>query len=313
MKSGAQSEVKKLRRLLLHRPRPDDFRWVRQDTQAYYNIDATIEPEKFLIDYDKMVDAFAAQGVEIVFLTDVLKNHAEALRYISRRPNLTYMRDMATVYNEGAVVMNPYLKGRQWDGWVVTECFRKLGIPILGEITYPGYLEGGGNGFLNNEIGYVSLCDRANEDAIDQLASYALPKSLEQLIVVNLPAGHIHIDGLFMVVGEKAVFVHRPVLEISPTRVMHRGGRIEHVWFLDYLSELGYEIIDGPCTADIMGSAMNYNYVAFAPWRVIGYDYVTTNAKVIKARDGEVIAIPGLELSKGRGGVHCMTCPVLRE
>jgi arginine deiminase len=303
---GAQSEATTLRSLLLHRPSPDDFRWVGPQTQSYYNIDATIEPERFLADYDKMVDAFASQGVEIIFLTDVLRNHGEALRYISRRPNLTYMRDMATVYRDGAVVMNPYLKGRQWDGWVVTECFRKLGIPILGEIKYPGYLEGGGNGFLNSEIGYVSLCDRANEDAINQLASVALEGSIEQLLVVNLPDGHIHIDGLFMVVDEKAAFVHRPVLEISPTRVMHRGGRIDHVWFLDYLSELGLELIEGP-------DQMEMNYVAFAPWRVIGYDCVTRNAAVIRARGGEVIAIPGAELAKGRGGVHCMTCPVLRE
>ena len=306
MKYGAQSEVRRLRSLLLHKPRPDDLRWVRPDTRSYYNIEPTIDPDKFLADFDQMASAFAAQGVEIVFLTDVLKNHAEALRYISRRPNLTYMRDMATVYNEGAVVMNPYLKGRQWDGWVVTECFRRLGIPILGEIQYPGYLEGGGNGFLNDKIGYVSLCDRATEDAINQLAACTLAKSLEQLIVVNLPGGHVHIDGLFMFVDEKTAFVHRPVLEISPTRVLHRGGRIEHVWLLDYLAELGYALIDGP-------DQMEMNYVAFAPGRVIGYDIVTTNANVIRQRGGEVITIPGRELFKGRGGVHCMTCPLLRE
>jgi arginine deiminase len=305
VKFGAQSEVQTLRTLLLHRPDPADFRWVREETQAYYNIEATLDPEAFVAGFDEMVQAFASHGVEIIFLADVLKGHAEALRYISRRPNLAYMRDMATVYNDGAVVMNPHLKGRQWDGWVVTECFRKLGIPILGEITYPGYLEGGGNGFLGNGIGYVSLCDRANEDAINQLASFALPKSIEQLIVVNLPHGHVHIDGLFMVVDEKTAFVHRPVLEISPTRVLHRGGRVEHVWFLDYLEELGFELIDGP-------DQMEMNYVAFAPGRVVGYDLVTTNADVIRARGGEVVAIPGGELAKGRGGVHCMTCPVLR-
>jgi N-dimethylarginine dimethylaminohydrolase len=312
VKFGAQSEVTRLRRLLLHRPSPDDLRWVRPDTRAYFNMEPTIDPERFLADYDKMVAAFAAQGVEIVLLTDVLKNDTDALRYIARRPNLTYMRDMATVYNTGAVVMNPLLKGRQWDGWVVAECFRRLGIPLLGEIRYPGFLEGGGNGFLNERIGYVSLCDRANEDAINQLAACTLAGALDELLVVNLPAGHIHIDGLFMVVDEKTAFVHRPVLEISPTRVLQRGGgvapawQISHVWLLDYLAERGFELIDGP-------EHMEMNYVAFAPGRMIGYDLVNVNAEVIRARGGEVIAIPGQELVKGHGGVHCMTCPLLRE
>jgi arginine deiminase len=124
---------------------------------------------------------------------------------------------------------------------------------------------------------------------------------------VNLPSGHVHIDGLIMAVDERTAFVHRPVLEISPTRVMHSNGEVKHVWLLDYMSsELGFRLIDGPY-------GMEMNYVAFAPWRVIGYDFVTDNAKIIKSNKGEVIAIPGRELVKGNGGVHCMTCPVLRD
>lgn len=305
MRYGAQSEVSRLRRLLLHRPNPDDLRWVRAATREYYNMEPTLVPERFLADYDRMVAAFAAQGVEIVFLADVLKAHAEAMRYIARRPNLMYMRDMATVYEAGAVVMNPYLKGRQWDGWVVAECFRRLGIPLLGEMAYPGYLEGGGNGFFSRRIGYVSLCDRANETAINQLAALTLGTALDQLVVVNLPEGHIHIDGLLMVVAEKTVFAHRPVLELAPTRVLHAGGRVEYVWLLDYLAQLGYEVLDGP-------DQMEMNYVAYEPWHVIGYDTATVNADVIRARGGTVIAIPGAELALGHGGVHCMTCPLLR-
>ena len=305
MRYGAQSEHATLRTLLLHRPKPDDLRWITEENSTNFNIEPTIDPDQFVADYDKMVERFASQGVEIIFLTDVLKDHSEALRYISRRPNLTYMRDMASVYNAGAVVMNPFLKGRQWDGWVVAECFRKLGIPIAGEIAYPGYLEGGGNGFLSEKIGYVSVCDRANEDAIAQLASFVLGKSLEQLIVVNLPVGYVHIDGVFAVADQKTILAYRPALEIAPTRVMHSDGRIEYVWLLDYLEQLGFEVIDSPRHGEM-------NFVACVPWTVVGYDTIVTNSQMIRDRGGVFLDIPGSQLHLGHGGVHCMTCPVWR-
>ena len=32
----------------------------------------------------------------------------------------------------------------------------------------------------------------------------------------------------------------------------------------------------------------------------------------VRARGIDVIQIPGEEMKKGNGGIHCMTCPVLR-
>lgn len=306
MKHGAQSEYGKLKTLLLHRPKPEDLRWVREDTISYYNFESPVEPEPFLVEFDGMVKAFADHGVEVVFLTDVLKGHDEALAYISRRPNLVYMRDMATVYHTGAVVMNPHLKGRQWDGWVVAECFRRLGVPILAEIAYPGYLEGGGVGFLLDDIGYVSICDRTTEEAIRQLAGATLGKTLDRLVVVNLPKGLVHIDGLIMVSDDRTAFVHRPILDISPTKVLHASGKVEYVWFPDYLAKLGFEVLDGE-------NGMDLNYVAVEAGKVIGYDFCKASVPALEKRGGTVIGVKGSELVKGNGGVHCMTCPIWRE
>jgi arginine deiminase len=306
---GVPNAYGSLKRVLMHRPGPE-LDVVTEQTLEEFHFARPVDRGRFVAEYDCLLQRFANHGVEVVLLSDVLASDQDALDYMARRPNMTYTRDLASVLATGAVLMGPWQKGRQGDQEMMARAFKRLGVPILAAVEAPGYLEGGGVTMIGDDTVVASLCDRATSPGLRTLGDAAFVAGAKYFLEVPLPRGHIHIDGLFMVLDERLCLVFEDALSTFPCRLYERGRTDpRHVMFLEHLDARGFTRI--PITYEERRAGHLNVVVTQRSRRAVGFESAA-RVKTEMARFGWTLdTFPADELFIGKGGAHCMTCPLL--
>jgi len=301
-------EYSRLRIVLMHTP-GKELELVTPTTYERFLFADAVDPEQFRADHSHFVDILRSEGVNVVLLTEVLRQQPELLSAVEQLPNLVYIRDTAAVTRAGYVLARMKSPVRRNETRIVEAALRQLAIPVLMKTEAPATIEGGDLVFLEEETLLVGVGNRTNIMGLHGLAKVAAKSGLRRLVAVPLRSSVIHLDGTMMVIDQDLAMAHQR--SVKDNASVYENGRLsKRPRLLQFLKTLGMRLIE---ITDYERQGRATNVIRIAPRKVVGY---TGNARAKRklAENGvDFIEIDGEELIRGFGGPRCMTVPILRD
>ena len=210
-----------------------------------------------------------------------------------------YCRDASIATDFGIIICNMGKQGRIHEPYAQLEAYKMNNINILGEIKFPGTLEGGDVAWLDQNTLAVGHTYRTNEEGISQLKGLLQPKGIE-IIVVELPhykgkSDVFHLMSILSPVDKNLAVVYSPLMPIK---------------FRNELLERGFQLIEVP---EQEFDSMGCNVLAIAPRDCLMVAGNPITRKLLEDAGASVHIYEGNEISvKGGGGPTCLTRPIDR-
>ncbi len=280
---GCASEVGSLKAVLLRRPGAEienfDYRAVR--------FREPVDPEKCRKQHDALADFYRERGVRVYYVEDQRND----------RPNALFCRDHVFMTPEGAILTRPAIAARRGEERYAAEALIRLGVPIIKTISGNGYFEGANAMWVDRKTVILSTSSRTNREGFQQVETELRRMGVEEIIDMQIPYGHAHIDGLLNIASDDTVVIHAPQ---TPYEVV------------DKLKRKGYRIIEAPSLTEVeFGSGTNF--VALNPGEVVMSITSPRTTELMEKAGIKVHTLDLTELQKGGGCVHCMTAALKRD
>jgi arginine deiminase len=266
-------------------------------------------------------------------------------------PNQLFTRDSSCWLSDG-VSLNPmFLPSRQRETINMAVIYRfhpmfaaadfEFWYPDAGhgegndELDYQGFgrssLEGGDVMPVGNGTVLMGMSERTTPQMVETLAERLFARGgAERVIGVELEKkrAFMHLDLVFTFMDRDTVSVYPKVIEAARAFSIRPGDKpgshdvTPEASFLSAvadsagIAEKDLHVVstggDGAQQEREQWDSAN-NVVAIEPGVVVAYSKNIYSNQKYRQAGIDVVEIDGFELGKGRGGSHCMTCPLLRD